>query len=245
MKVIILAGGFGTRLGPEGDLIPKPLVRIGARPIIWHIMKFYSYYGFNDFIICLGYKGELIKNYFYNYDILNSDFTIDFKDGKINTHSKHSEKDWKVTLVDTGEKALKGSRIKKIDKYLDSDINMLTYGDGLSDVNLKTLLDYHKSKKGILTITGVHLSARFGEIKEKNGKLISFYEKSNQNKEIKSGGFMVFNRKMMNYLSEKDNCDFEKGPIEELAKLGKVMVYKHKGNWECMDTMRDVSYLNK
>lgn len=245
MKVVILAGGLGTRLGPEGELLPKPLIKIGGKPILWHIMKYYSSYGFSEFIICLGYKGEMIKEYFYNYDILNSDFTLDFDAGKITAHNKHNEKNWKVTLVDTGRDALKGARIKKIEKYLDPGLNLLTYGDGLSDVNLKNLVNYHKKHKKILTVTGVHLSARFGEIKEKKGKVITFYEKPDQHKELKSGGFMVFDHRLLNYLTKRNSCDFEKGPLEEIANKGQVMVYKHKGNWECMDTMRDKEYLNK
>ena len=245
MKVVILAGGLGTRLGTEGELMPKPLVRIGDKPILWHIMKVYSYYGLNDFVICLGYKGEMIKEYFYSYDILNSDFTIDFKTSKIKTHSKHSEKNWKVTLVDTGEDALKGARIKKIEKYLNSDINMLTYSDGVGDVNIRELLKYHQKHNKIITITGVHLSSRFGEIKERQGRVVTFTEKPKFGKEIKNGGFMIFSKRIMAYLSEEDNSDFEVGPLEKLARKGEVMVYKHPGNWECMDTARDVTYLNK
>ncbi len=245
MKTIILAGGLGTRLGQQTETVPKPMVLIGGKPILWHIMKIYSYYGFNDFIICLGTKAAVIKSYFYEYEIINNDFTIDMSTKNLHYHNQHSEKNWKVTLVDTGQDTLKGGRIKKVAKYLDSDVNMLTYGDGLADVNLKKLLEFHKSHGEILTMTGVHRHSGLGEIVEKNGQVNSFSEKPSQSRSLINGGFMVFNKKMMNYLTEKDNCDFEVGPLERLVKAGEVMVYRHEGSWECMDHERDVAYLNQ
>ena len=171
MKVIILAGGWGTRLGYLSEIIPKPMVRIGNRPILWHIMKLYSFYGYNDFIICLGVKAEVIKDYFYHYDVKNNDFTIDLSNSKINFYNHHQDTNWKVSLIDTGLNTLKGGRIKRIEKFLDPDMNMVTYGDGLADINIQKLVEYHKSHGKIMTISGVHAPARFGEISEKEGKV--------------------------------------------------------------------------
>ena len=245
MKTIILAGGWGTRLEGEDERIPKPMIPIGNRPILWHIMKIYSHYGFNEFIICLGVKADAIKNYFYNYEAINSDFTIDMATGNIEYKVNHKEKDWKVTLVDTGLNTLKGGRIKRIEKYLDSDINMLTYGDGVADIDINDLVRFHKSHGKTVTISGVRPPARFGELVEKKGKVEFFQEKPQTSRGMINGGFMAFNRKMLDYLTEDENCDYEVGPLETLAQNGEVMVYKHKGNWECMDHGRDVAHLNK
>jgi glucose-1-phosphate cytidylyltransferase len=245
MKVIILAGGWGTRLGRQTEDIPKPMVPIGNKPILWHIMKIYSHYGFNDFIICLGVKANVIKNYFYQYEIINRDFTIDMSTKDIKYHSSHEENDWKVTLADTGLNTLKGGRIKRIEKYLDSGINMLTYGDGVADIDINKLLEFHKSHNKILTIAGVHPPARFGELIEKNGNVVSYKEKPQTSMGLINGGFMVFNKEMLYYLTEDENCDFEHTPLEELTKEGEIMIYKHERNWECMDTERDVVHLNK
>ena len=177
MKVIILAGGWGTRLEGEYERIPKPMIPIGNRPILWHIMKIYSHYGFNEFIICLGVKADVIKNYFYNYEVINSDFTIDLSTGNIEYIVNHKEKPWKVTLVDTGLNTLKGGRIKRIEKHLKSNINMLTYGDGVADIDIKNLVKFHKSHGKIITISGVRPPSRFGELIEKDGKVELFQEK--------------------------------------------------------------------
>jgi len=245
MKVIILAGGWGTRLGQMSEVVPKPMVPIGGRPIIWHIMKIYSHYDFNDFIVALGVKGEVIKKYFSNFEIFNNDFTVDLKNNEISYHNKHNEFAWKVTLVDTGLNTLKGGRIKRVEKYLDEEINMLTYGDGVCDINIQSLLEFHKSHNKTLTITGVNAPSRFGELIEKDGKVQSFIEKPQMSVGIVNGGYMVFNRNLLDYLNEDQNCDFEFGALEELAKAGEVMVYKHNGEWDCMDHERDVEYLNK
>jgi len=244
MKTIILAGGYGTRLGNITEAIPKPMVKIGNKPIIWHIMKIYSHYGYKDFIISLGYKAEVIKEYFYNYDIYNSDYRINLGTKEINLLNNQEEADWIVTLVDTGLDTLKGARIKRLEKYLD-DINMITYGDGVADINFANLIEFHKSHNKILTITGVHAPARFGEIIEKNNKIISFQEKPELSGGSINGGFMVFNRKLLDYLTTDEKCDFEKGPLEKLAQKGEIMLYKHPGKWACMDHERDVVYLNK
>ncbi|HOF07575.1 MAG TPA: glucose-1-phosphate cytidylyltransferase [Bacteroidales bacterium] len=244
MKTIILAGGYGTRLGNITEAIPKPMVKIGNKPIIWHIMKIYSHYGYKDFIISLGYKAEVIKEYFYNYDIYNSDYRINLGTKEIKLLNNQEEADWIVTLVDTGLDTLKGARIKRLEKYLD-DINMITYGDGVADINIANLIEFHKSHNKILTITGVHAPARFGEIIEKNNKIISFQEKPELSGGSINGGFMVFNRKLLDYLTTDEKCDFEKGPLEKLAQKGEIMLYKHLGKWACMDHERDVVYLNK
>ena len=245
MKVVILAGGMGTRLGTQIETIPKPMVPIGNKPILWHIMKIYSHYGFNEFIICLGEKGDVIKNYFYQYEVINNDFTIDMSSGDVKYHSSHNEDNWKVTLVHTGLDTLKGGRIKRVEKYLDSEVNMLTYGDGLADIDLNKLLQFHKSHDKIVTLTGVHRPSRFGELVEEGGQVRCFTEKPQFSKGLINGGFMVFDKEMLNYLTEDDDCDFEVGPLEELARKGQVMVYKHEGNWDCMDHERDVVYLNE
>lgn len=245
-KVVILCGGMGSRLREETEFRPKPLIEIGNKPILWHIMKIYAHYGYKDFVLALGYKGEMIKNYFYNYEILNNDFTIELGNSKnIEIYSNHNEKGWRITLVDTGVNALKGARIKKIEKYIDDDLFMLTYGDGVANINLHELLAFHKSHNRIGTVTGVRPLSRFGELLVKGNKVISFTEKPQVSEGLINGGFFVFKREFFNYLSENDNCDFEIGPLEQLAKDDELMVYKFEGEWECMDTFRDMQYLNK
>lgn len=245
MKVIILAGGWGTRLGRQAEEIPKPMVPVGNRPLLWHIMKIYSHCGFNDFIISCGVKAHLIKSYFADYASYSEDFTIDLGTEKIKYHNPHHEKNWKVTLVDTGLNTLKGARIKRVEKYLDSEINMVTYGDGVADININELLNYHKSHGRTITVTGVYPPARFGELIAKDGQVVSFEEKPQTSAGLINGGFMVFTRKLLDCLTADEKCDFEYGPLEKLAKAGEVMVYKHTGNWECMDHERDVVHLNR
>lgn len=244
MKVLILAGGWGSRLGQRSEIIPKPMVSIGNKPILWHIMKSYSFHGFNDFIISCGVKAQVIKNYFSNFDSYNHDFTIDLQENKIHYHHILKEENWKVTVIDTGINTLKGARIKRVEDYFDSHVNMLTYGDGLCDLNIKELLKFHKSHGKIVTITGVHPPARFGELIEENGIVTSFTEKPQTSVGLINGGYMVFNNELLNYLSKDENCDFEIGALDELVKNKQVMVYKHEGNWECMDHERDVDHLN-
>jgi glucose-1-phosphate cytidylyltransferase len=245
MKVIIFAGGFGTRLGNRTDVIPKPMVKIGRKPIIWHIMKSYSYYGINEFVICLGYKGDVIKDYFLNYEAKNNDFTIQLGNSDLEFHNNHNEEDWKVTLVDTGLNTLKGGRLKRIEDHVDDDVNLLTYGDGVSDIDINELLEFHNDHDKMVTITGVHPPARFGELIEENNVVKSFEEKPQTSQGLINGGFMVFNKGLFNHLRSDEDCDFEVGPLEKLSKQDKVMVYKHEGNWECMDHERDVQHLNK
>ncbi len=244
MKVIIFAGGWGTRLGQLSEVIPKPMVLIGNRPILWHIMKYYSSWGFNEFIILLGVKGHIIKEYFYNFEAMNNDFTVDMGSGEITYHTKHHEGNWKVTLIDTGLNNQKGSRLKQVESLADDDINMLTYGDGLADVNLINLLKFHKTHGKMVTITGARTTSRFGELDEIDGRIMRYSEKPKTAKSYINGGFAVFNKDLFDYLALDPNCDLETQTYRDLAKMGEMMVYKHEGSWECMDHERDVTHLN-
>ncbi len=244
MKVVILAGGYGTRLGNITEAIPKPMLKIGNKPILWHIMKIYASYGYKDFVLSLGYKAEIIKEYFYNYNAYSNDYTINLGTKEIEKLHNHKENDWNVTLIDTGVNTLKGARVKKVERYLD-DINMLTYGDGVADINIEDLVKFHKSHDKIITISGVYPPSRFGEIIEKRGQLVSFEEKSQTSTGLINGGFMVFGIRLLDYLTTDENCDLEYGPFEVLAKEKQIMVYKHEGSWECVDTERDLLHLNK
>jgi len=245
MKLVILAGGLGTRLGERTVEIPKPMVRIGGKPVIWHIMKTYSTYGINEFVICLGYKSEVIKDYFCNYKIKNNDFTISLQDQSVEYHNNHNEDNWKITLVDTGLNTLKGGRLKRIEKYLDDGINLLTYGDGVTDINISELIEFHKAHDKTVTISGVHPPARFGELSADGDDLISFEEKAQTSQGLINGGYMVFEKELLNYVSEDEDCDLEIGAFEKLTNEGRMAVYKHQGLWECMDHERDVKHLNK
>ena len=246
MKVVILCGGLGTRLREETEFRPKPMIEIGGKPILWHLMKIYAHYGFKEFVLCLGYKGEIVKEYFYNYEVLNNDFTVKLGNHKdIEIHRGHSEKGWQVTLADTGAKTLKGARIKRIEKYIEDDLFMLTYGDGVANINLDELLSFHKSHGRIGTVTGVRPPSRFGEMVTSKNKVISFTEKPQVANGLINGGFFVLNRKIFDHLSEDANCDFEAGPLEQLSKAGELMVYEHEMEWACMDTLREVDYLSK
>jgi glucose-1-phosphate cytidylyltransferase len=245
MKVVILCGGRGTRLREETEVRPKPLVEIGDRPILWHIMKIYSHFGFRDFILCLGYKGELIKEYFLNYEALNSDFTVRLGSRQdIEFHSEHLEECWNVTLVDTGKQAQTGARIKRIERYIDSDTFMVTYGDGVGNIDIKKLLEFHRASKKIGVVTGVHPASRFGELSVKEGNTVEFSEKPQVKEGFINGGFFVFNRKIFNYLKSDDNCYLEGEPLKRLAKDKELCVYLHEQFWQCMDTQRELDILN-
>ncbi len=245
MKTVILCGGLGTRLREETEFRPKPMVNIGDRPILWHIMKNYAHYGHKDFVLCLGYKGEMVRDYFYHYEVMNNDITIQLSSPKkINVYENNQENDWRVTLIDTGQKSLKGSRLKKIEKYVDGDEFMVTYGDGVSDVDINSLLKFHRRHGKIATLTGVNPTSRFGELDIKENQVISFSEKPDNGHNFINGGFFVFNKEIFNYLSVDDNCDLEIGALEKIAQEEQLMIYKHKGFWSCMDTLRDTEYLN-
>ena len=246
MKVVILCGGLGTRLREETEFRPKPMVEIGNKPILWHIMKIYAHYGFKEFVLCLGYKGEMIKEYFYNYEIRSNDFSVEIGDTKnIKIHSNYDEKGWKITLADTGDKAFKGARLKRIEKYIPDDQFMMTYGDGVANININALLAFHRSHGKLATVTGINPTARFGELKVKGDKVESFSEKPKDSRGLINGGFFVFNKGIFDYLSNDDSCDLEIGALERVARDGQLMVYNHKGFWVCMDTIRDMEYLNK
>jgi len=220
-KVVILCGGLGTRLKEETEYKPKPMVEIGNRPILWHVMKIYAHYGFKDFVLCLGYKGELIKEYFFNYDILNNDFTIKLgQEKKITMHNSLEESDWNVTLADTGNSTLKGARLKKIEKYIPDDVFMVTYGDGVGNINIKKLLDFHKQHGKIATVTGVRPPSLFGELVVEDNRALIFAEKPQASAGLINGGFFVLNRKIFDYLTDDDSCDFEKGPWKRLPPKG-------------------------
>ena len=245
MQAVILCGGLGTRLKEETEFRPKPMVRIGNRPVLWHIMKIYSKYGIKDFIIALGYKGDQIKDYFYNYDLMNSDITVELGRKKnIIYHQKSTDEDWTVTLVNTGDNALKGARIKRIEKYISDDNFFVTYGDGLCDINISDLLNFHKKHGKIATLTGAHPASRYGELNIKENQVLTFKEKPEAGNEYINGGFFTFKKSIFDYLKDEDSCDLEIGALEELAQKGELMIYKNCKNWACMDTLRDVEYLN-
>ena len=245
MKVAILAGGFGTRLSEETDIRPKPMVEIGGKPILWHIMKHYSSYGFNEFVVLLGYKGYTIKEYFANYYLHQSDITIDTKAGKLTVHSNDSE-DWKITLVETGPETMTGGRVKRAEKYLAGETFMLTYGDGVSDVNVKKLVEFHQAQKKILTLTAIQPEGRFGVLDIGAGhKVQRFLEKPRGDGSWINGGFFVCEPGIFGYLRDGDKTIFERAPMETLAGEGQLSAYQHEGFWKCMDTLRDKQELNQ
>ncbi len=246
IPVVLLCGGAGTRLREETQFMPKPMVAIGNRPTLWHIMKIYDHYGFKKFIICLGYKGEMIKEYFMHYKMMNNDITVKLgAKEEIEIHNGHSCDDWQITLSDTGTKALKGARIKRIEKYIDSEIFMVTYGDGVADINIQKLLEFHVSHGKIATVTGVRPKfLKFGELNIEEDRVTRFTEKPAYKGNYVNGGFFVFNRKLFDYLDDKDECELEADPLTRISSEGELMVYKHNGFWACMDTIRDTEYLN-
>ncbi|MDQ2718402.1 MAG: glucose-1-phosphate cytidylyltransferase [Bacteroidota bacterium] len=240
MKVVIFAGGLGTRISEETETRPKPMVEIGGKPIIWHIMKMYSHYGFNDFIICLGYKGYIIKEYFMNYFIHNSDITIDIGKNSVEVHNTNSES-FKVTLVETGLGTKTAGRLNKVKKYIGDEDFMLTYGDGVCDVDIKSLVEFHKAHNKIASVTSVQLDARFGGIEVgKNGAVQSFREKAKDDSKWINGGFFVLKPEVFNYLEgDMDDTMWEETPLELLAKDNQLVAYQHLGFWKCMDALRD------
>ena len=245
MKVDILAGGFGTRISEESHLKPKPMINIGEQPILWHIMKLYSSYGFNEFVICAGYKQHVIKEYFADYYLHTSDITFDFTDGGAMTIHNNVAEPWKVTVVDTGLHTMTGGRIKRVQPYVGNEPFMLTYGDGVSNVNVKELVEFHKSHGKYATLTAVNAGQRFGvlDVDGENG-IQSFREKRNSDGSYINGGFMVLEPEVFGYISG-DTTVFEKAPLENLAKEGQLMAYKHDGFWQCMDTQRDKMQLEE
>jgi len=245
-EVVILCGGRGTRLSEETDSKPKPMVEIGDRPILWHIMKIYAHYGYNKFILALGYKGEYIKKYFFDYRVISSNFTLKMHPDHVpKIHDIHKDNDWEITFVDTGVETLKGGRIKRVEKYIKSENFHLTYGDGVANVDINKLFNFHIAHKGIGTLAAVRPPSRFGEINISGNKVVSFEEKPQLGTGFINGGFFVFKKDFFDYLTPDANCDFEFGPLQKLAKERKLYTYKHDGFWQCMDNVRDRDYLNK
>ena len=243
MKVVILAGGMGTRLSEETDLRPKPMAEIGSNPMLWHIMKIYSTYGFNDFVLCLGYKGYMIKEYFSNYFLHQADVTIDMRNNKMEVHHKKAEP-WKVTMVDTGLNTMTGGRIKRVQEYVGKNPFMLTYGDGVADVDLKKLLACHKKSGARATMTAIQNLGRFGAIDmSASGKVRAFEEKPQGDGAWINGGFFVLQPEIFNYIKDGDSTIWERKPLEKLASEGQLNAYQHKGFWKCMDTLRDKTEL--
>ncbi len=245
MKVVILAGGFGTRISEESHLKPKPMLEIGGKPILWHIMKEYSHYGFNEFIICCGYKQHVIKEYFADYYLHNSDITFDFSDdNRMIVHNNVAEP-WKVTLIDTGLNTMTGGRIKRVQKYVGNETFMLTYGDAVSDVNISELYEFHKKGGKYATLTATEINQRFGVMDiEDDGTIASFREKSNEDGAQINAGYMVLEPEVFNYL-EGDGTVFEKEPLKMLVKERQLQAYTHDGFWQCMDTKREMDKLEE
>ena len=242
MKVVILAGGFGTRLSEYTDRIPKPMALIGGKPILWHVMNIFSKHGHKDFIVACGYKSEVIKDYFLNYKNINADFKIDLDSGSKEILTEDNL-DWKVTLVDTGIDTLTGGRVKRLERYIENERFMLTYGDGLTDLNINDLLSFHQKHNKIATVTAVRPSARFGELNIDDGKVINFEEKPQIGEGWINGGFFVMEPEFLEYIDGDDSI-LERDPLETVTKKGELMEYKHHGFWQCMDTKRDLDLLN-
>jgi glucose-1-phosphate cytidylyltransferase len=247
LKVVILCGGYGTRIRDVADNIPKPMIPVGRYPILWHIMKYYAQNQHKDFVLCLGYKSDVIKDFFLNYEALTRDFTISLGGSKaIEFHTKHDESDWQITLAETGLNAMTGARIKRVKKYVGDEENfMLTYGDGLGDVDIDKLLEFHKSHGKILTVTGVRPPGRFGELRaDSSGQITEFNEKPQATGGRISGGFFVCRKEIFEYLDEREDLVFEQEPMRRLVEAGQMMVYEHDGFWQPMDTNREFQLLN-
>jgi glucose-1-phosphate cytidylyltransferase len=245
MKVVILAGGLGTRISEESHLKPKPMIEIGGMPILWHIMKSYSKYGHNDFIICCGYKGYIIKEYFADYYLHNSDITFDFSNNNEMIIHNNVAEPWRVTLIDTGLNTMTGGRIKRVQKYIGDEPFLLTYGDGVCDVDINALIEFHKNNRKIATLTAIQPGGRFGTLEINNdNSIMRFTEKRKEDGGWINGGFMVLESPIFDYI-DGDNTVFERYPLEQLSKEGQLNAYMHKGFWQCMDTLRDKMYLEE
>ena len=248
MKVVILCGGMGSRMKEETEFRPKPMVKIGEQPILWHIMKHYAHYGFKEFILGLGHKGDMIRDYFINCQLHTHDFTIDLANGgSIEVHQRSGElEDWKVTLVDTGLTALKGARMRRLARFIPEDdpLFMMTYGDGVCSLDLGEHVDFHKSHGKMVTVTGVIPSMRFGEIRSREDGSVVFREKDRNQSAMVNGGYYVLHRSVLDMLEDDDAQDFEYGPLEELSDRGEVRMRRHEGFWHCMDHLRDMEALN-
>lgn len=247
MKVVILCGGYGTRIREVNETIPKPMIPIGRYPILWHIMKTYAVHGHQDFILCLGYKGQVIKDFFLNYEAMTTDFTITLGDRSgVDFHTEHGEVNWRVTLAETGLDAMTGARLWRVRKYLDSNEPfMLTYGDGVSDVDVEQLIAFHKSHGKAVTVTGVRPPGRYGELASEAGLVTEFNEKPQATGGRISGGYFVMSPKVFEYLEDREDLILEKEPMDRLVREGELMIYEHDGFWQAMDTSREYKLLNR
>lgn len=246
IPVVILCGGLGTRLREETEYRPKPMVEIGGRPILWHIMRLYAHYGFKDFILCLGYRGMMIKEYFLNYQPLVSDFTIRLGDPPSVSYLRGAEAvDWSVTLADTGIDTMTGARVKRVAPYIRADRFLLTYGDGVASIDVRALLEFHRAKGKLVTVTGVRPPSRFGEMSVQDGTVVHFDEKPQISEGVVNGGFFVCERGFLDYLSDDEDCVLEHGPLHRVAADGQLAAYEHDGFWQCMDTYREWQLLSR
>lgn len=243
MKAIILAGGLGTRISEESHLKPKPMIEIGGKPILWHILKIYSHHGINDFVICLGYKGYVIKEYFANYFLHTSDVTLDIANNNMEVHQRNAEP-WKVTMVDTGESTMTGGRLKRVAEYIGDETFCMTYGDGVSDVDITSLIKFHEEQKTLATLTAIQPPGRFGALNIEEHKISAFQEKPQGDGAWINGGFFVMSPKVVDYI-EDDSTIWERAPMEQLASDGELSAYQHKGFWQPMDTLRDKTHLEE
>jgi len=246
VQTVILCGGRGTRLREETEFRPKPMVEIAGRPILWHIMKYYACFGYQDFILAVGYRGDMIRDYFLNYKYRNNDFTIDLGTGDIRVHARDlPDEAWRVTIVETGQDAMTGCRLKRVARYIDTDDFMMTYGDGLSDIPIDRLVAFHQQHGRLGTLSGVLAPSRFGELTIDGSRVVAFSEKPRETARYVCGGFFVFKRAFLDLLEDDPACVLEKAPLEDLAASGELMVYLHKGYWQSMDTYRDYLHLNQ
>jgi glucose-1-phosphate cytidylyltransferase len=242
-KVVLLCGGQGTRMREETEFRPKPMVEVGGRPLLWHIMKVYAHHGFDQFVLCLGYRGQMIKRYFHDYHLLSADVTFDLRSGDVSYSERGHDEGWTVTCADTGETSMTGARVKRIEQHLgDAEIVLVTYGDGLCDIDLRALVDFHRSHGRLATVTGVHAPARFGQLVADGRWVRQFAEKPTETGWI-NGGFFVFDRGVFDRLSADPACVLEHEPLERLAADGELAVFHHEGYWQCADTLRDVELL--
>jgi glucose-1-phosphate cytidylyltransferase len=245
MKVVILCGGLGTRLREETEFRPKPMVPVGERPILWHIMKIYAHYGFKEFILCLGYKGDVIKEFFRNYHWNTSDVTLQLgARPQIKYHNQHDEEDWSVTLIDTGQNTQTGGRLKRVMPYIDGDTFLLTYGDGLTNSNIADTVAFHKKSGKIVTLTAVRPASRFGDLAIQGDRVLEFNEKATRQANFINGGFFVMDKRIEDYLTD-DSCVLEQGALNRLAKAGQIAAFEHDGFWQCMDTYREQQLLTE
>jgi glucose-1-phosphate cytidylyltransferase len=246
VKVVILAGGYGTRIRDVAEELPKPMIPVGPYPILWHVMKRYARYGHKQFVICLGYKGQVIKDFFLNYEAYTRDLTVKFdRNGGVTYHSEHTEADWSITLSDTGLRAMTGARIRRIRRYVEGEDFLLTYGDGVSDVDIDSLVAFHRSHGRVLTVTGVRPPGRFGEmVSAAGGRVLEFNEKPQATAGRISGGFFVASPRLFDYLDDREELVFEQEPVRRLVEEGELMMYEHDGFWQPMDTSREYQLLN-